>query len=196
MPEKDDLEQFAVRRFQIGEQSDFLQSRPGHAVCLVNDHDNPPTFGIALHQNLLKTRQDFGAIPDRRVGHEIARDGVQDFVAIEHRVGQIDGVGWVRLETLEQHAAEHGFAHADFAHHGHDAFVVHGRHQQPFEDVTPLATTEEKLGIGGDPKGIGLELEMVQVQHAHGRISRWAERGARPGLCILGRRRTVNKAVA
>src|SRR5512134_4146555 len=87
---------------------------------------------------------------------------MQDLVAGERRVGEVDGLD-VLGQALDEDAAQHRLAAPDLACDLDDPFVVGDRVQQRLQRGAAVRTREEELGVGGDPEGGLVEPEMAEV---------------------------------
>ncbi len=155
------FQQFVLGRFQVGQQADFLQRGRRHAVRLVDHDHHAPALGVTLDEDGFQRREHVRPVALRRLGHQVAGNGAQNFVAVKNRVGQVNRVRRQGPQPLQQHAAEHGFAHADFTHHTHDSLVMHGSNDQSFEDVATLASGKEESCVGCNAKRIRRQAEVI-----------------------------------
>src|SRR6185295_19972714 len=72
--------------------------------------------------------------------------GVQNFVGRHTWIGQVDRFNVWRQTSL-QHAAQHGFAAADFAGYLDDAFPMGNRVDQCLEDCTAIAAFKKNVCV-------------------------------------------------
>ena len=121
LPEQDDLQQLVIADLQVVEQAQLFQRIQRHGVRLIDQYDDTLAFaGLLLELVLDAVHDDADALAvdaqAERVGNRI-----QHFFARQARVGEINGFNMFG-QPLEQHAAQHGFAAADFAADFDDAF--------------------------------------------------------------------------
>ena len=164
LAEQGNVQELVPARFEVGEQADFLERFGGHGVCLVDhDHDGS-TGGVELDQARLQGAQEQVVALFGQRGAELVGDRMADFLAVERRVGEIDGFDF-RRQAFEEHTTEHGLAAADLAAHLDDAFIVGDGVDQGFQGGAAVGAAEEELGVRGDPERRFLEPEMVEIHH-------------------------------
>jgi hypothetical protein len=166
LAEQHDLQELVPARFEVGKEPYLLERVLRHDVRLVDEDHHATAGAVELDEMLLQLAQR-DAAPLRELELEIVGDRMQDLVARERRRGEIDGFH-LGGQPLHEHAAEHGFAAADFARHLDDAFVMHHGIGERLERRAALGAVEEEVRVRRDAKGRLVEAEMLQVQgHAY-----------------------------
>jgi hypothetical protein len=102
---------------------------------------------VDLQQTLLKRAQQQMVTPLRKGNAQLLGNGEENFVAREHRIGQIDRLDVIR-KLLEQHPAEHRFAATHLAADLDDAFIVSDRVDQGLERRAALAAGKKNSVCG------------------------------------------------
>ena len=166
LTEQHDLQQLALRGFQVGQEFDFLQRIGGHGLRLIDQQHHTSAAGVALHQRVLNAQQH--RTPGGQGQPPIGHDGMQDFLGTKSGVGEVHQIHAAARQLLGQLAAEHGFAAAHLAHHHDDAVLVQHGMVQRLKNGAPGAAVEEKLAVGRDAERRFSEAEMIDVQRRHG----------------------------
>mgnify|MGYP003348550861 CR=1 FL=1 len=105
LAEQNDLQQFAVGRFKIGQQADFLEGRDRHALRFFDEHDDLFACRMTFEQMRVEHLHYFEMSRFARwLQVQFLCDRVQDFFRGNTRIGKVDGFDVRRQPCLQQAA--------------------------------------------------------------------------------------------
>ena len=165
LTEQHHLQQFAFIGFQVAEQADFFQRFHRHALRFFHEHHHRLAFRMFLQKVILQFLHHVQlAGVAVNIQTEFVRNHVQDIVWRQTGVGDVDHINLVGQSHF-QHAAQHGFAAANFPHHLDNAFATGNGVGQRIQRCASLAAFEKQAGVGRDFERRPFESEMLQIHY-------------------------------
>jgi hypothetical protein len=169
LAEEHDLQQLVLGRFQVGQELDFLQRLGRHGLGLVDEHHRAPPLGMALQQGFLDGQHQ-GLTLGRRLQAPVGNQGLKNLAWAERGVGQVDQIDLIARQALGQHAAQHGLAAADLAHHHDDAVFIEHRMVQGVQDGATRLPLEKELSVRRDAERRFTQPEVFEVERRQGKF--------------------------
>ena len=159
LPEQHNLHELVVMGFKVAEQPYFFQRFQRHALRFFDEHHHTGAGSVSAQQvvlQLLHHHQAVGVGIYRQL--QLEGNGVNDVACAEFGVGEANDIH-CRRQSLFQHAAEHGFAAADFAHHLQNNFTSSNAIYQGVQHHAKAmgAAVKEQRWVRGDAERVPLQ---------------------------------------
>jgi len=146
---QDDLQQFAVVRFDVGNQPHLFQQILRQILRLVHNQDRFFAGQSLFQQKVGDASHRFHPILAFHFESKFGGDGFHQFIAAHHRV-QDQRRGKTCVELFQQRAAERRLARAHLAGELHEALALADPVEQMIERLAVLGAVEKKARVRRD----------------------------------------------
>ena len=134
---QNDLQQLPVVRLDVGKQTHLFEQIFRQILRLVNDKHRLLAVLDLLQQKFADGRNRFQPVLALHVQPEFRRDGLHQFIRVQHRV-QDQRRGKMRVQLLQQRAAQRRLARADLARELHKTLALADAVEQMVERLAML----------------------------------------------------------
>jgi hypothetical protein len=162
LAEQDDLEQFAIFGFEVGEESDLFEEFGGEVLGFVDDQDGVAAVEEEIDKELIESGEGFEAVHAFGVETILEGDGTEELVGIEDGI-EDEGGGVVFAEFLEDGAADGGFAAADLAGELNEALAFADTVDEVVEGFTVSGVVKKVARVGRQIERRFLQAVKVQI---------------------------------
>jgi len=183
LADQDDLQEFFLGRFEIGEQPDLLEHLAVQAMRLVHDQHRAPALGVILQQiGIERVDQRLEAGLGRALDAQVVTQRDHELAHREERIEHQRHVHGFR-QALEQRADHEGLAGADFAGQQHESAAAGDAVHQVRQGVLVTLAEIQIAGVGrkGERVLFQPKILVIHASPAHPVRVNGAAASLRPG---------------